>query len=315
MLSFASPSLRVGCFLAAFLLNFAPSGMAQTLDITSGIHTYVALTNTTVNLSGQCELHLTATNNKMTTVAPLQAMPGCVVHLNSEDAWLFLDGTRPYNVDLAQIRVNGALAANRVNVRLVQYGMGSVVIPHSPDYLPLRVFSGSQFTGSSAQASIDTYYSTNSIYGSGSALLNGSIGSFILKRGYAATFAQDSKGTGISRAYVAAEGDLKVGALPAGLGGAVQFVQVYPWVWNSKKGWAGQVSADSQMVDPHWNYNWNNGDQSIASQLYQPMQWGSGYAGSTINSKQGSTMVLGYNEPNGADQANPKGCIAAERAF
>jgi len=181
---FVSVAPRSSPLIAAFVLAIASSGLAQTLDITGGIHTYVALSNTTVNLSGQCELHLTATNNKMTTVTPMQAMPGCVIHLNSEDAWLFLDGTRPYNVDLTQIRVNGALAVDQVNVRLVQYGMGSVVIPHSPDYLPLQVFTGSQFTGSSAQASIDTYYSTNSIYGSGNALLNGSIGSFILKRGY-----------------------------------------------------------------------------------------------------------------------------------
>jgi len=305
MLSFASKSSRISWFLAVFLLNFESSGVAQTLDIIGGIHTYVALTNTTVNLSGQCELHLTATNNKMTTVTAAQAMPGCVINLNSPDAWLFLDGTRPYNVDLSQIRVNGALAVIQSNVRLVEYGMGSVVIPHSPDYLPLQAFSGSQFSGLSVQASIYTYYSTNSAYGSGgSALLNGSIGSFILKRGYAATFAQDSNGRGISRAYVAADGDLEVGMLPAGLSGAVQFMRVYPWVWNSKKGWAGAVSADSQLVDPLWNYNWNKNAQSTPSQLYQPMQWGSGYSGSDLNFKRGSTLVLGYNEPDGANQAN-----------
>ena len=282
----------------ALFVSIPLIGMGQTLDISSGIQTYVALTNTTVNLSGQCELHLTATNNKMTTVASQDAMPGCIINLNSPDAWFFLDGTRPYRVNLNQILVNGAAAVVGSNVRLVEYGMGAVVIAQSPSYLPLQVFSGSQFTGSSAQPSIYTFYTGTN------APLNGVISSFILKRGYAATFAQNADGTGISRAYVAADGDVKVGVLPGALNGAVQFVRVYPWIWHSKKGWAGGAGGDMQKVDATWNYDWNTGAFSDVSFAYAPQQWGGGYNASGINPKRGSILVLGYNEPDSASQAN-----------
>jgi len=283
-------------------------GRGQSLDIVSGVQTYLALTNTTVNMSGQCELHLTATNNMMTTVTPLDAMSGCAINLNSPDAWLFLDGTRPYRVNLGQFFVNGAPAKLGSNVRVVEYGMGTVVIPHPPTYQPLQVFSGSQFTGSSNQLTLYTYYNgTTSINGETNNVavpLNGGISSFILKRGYAATFAQNADGSGISRLYVAAMGDIRVGALPAGLSGAVGFVRCYPWIWKSKKGWAGGDNSDALLVDAPWNYDWGAGAVSSSSCEYAPMQWGNGYDGNTINNKQGSTMLLGFNEPDSSSQAN-----------
>lgn len=294
------------CPLVVFFLPLLSYG--QSLNISGGVQTYLSLTNVTVNLSGTCELHLTATNNMMTTVTPLDAMPGCVVNLNSPDAWLFLDGTRPYRVNLKQFYINGAPAVLGTNVRLVEYGMGTVVIAQSPSYQPITVFSGSQFSGSSTPLSLYVYYNgaTTVIAGETNNTdvpFTGAVQSFTLKRGYAATFAKNADGSGPSRVYIAAEGDVQIGSLPPGLKGTVGFIRCYPWVWAPKKGWAGGDGGDALLVDAPWNYDWGSGAKSAASCEYAPMQWGNGYS-SSINNKQGTTMLLGFNEPNSSSQAN-----------
>ncbi len=99
-----APSLRSfrRPLLWALLLLFPLPGMAQILDISGGIQTYVSLTNTTVNMTGRSELHITAASNPI---------PGCVINLNSSDAWFFLENIQPSNVIanyLSQIQVSGA---------------------------------------------------------------------------------------------------------------------------------------------------------------------------------------------------------------
>ena len=263
----------------------------QTLTITNGIQTCTALTNTTVNLSGRSELHVTATNNPI---------PGCLINLNSSDAWFFMDNLQPASVvssQLGQITVNGAAAVANSNVRVVEYAMGAVVIPQAPGFLPLEVFSGSQFTGSSMQLGLYTYYNSANL-----GALNNTISSFKLKRGYMATFAQQADGSGISRAYVAQDGDLEVGTLPGGLNDAVGFVRVFPWRWTGKKGWAGAVQP---LVNPLWSYDWDNVAISTRNAEYVPMRHDANWnAYANINNKPDSTHALGFNEPDKADQAN-----------
>lgn len=75
--------LLVLCLGAATL--FPRSAFAQTLSLSNGVHTYVALTNFTVTMTGRCELRITATANPI---------PGCIIHLNSPDAWFILANIR-----------------------------------------------------------------------------------------------------------------------------------------------------------------------------------------------------------------------------
>src|SRR5215468_4637979 len=106
--------LRDQCFLAV-LASVPLSAAAQTLSIDGGIQTYGALTNTTVTMTGRCELRITATNNPI---------PGCLINPNSPDAWFFLPGIRPEAVStsyLSQVRMSGAPAAAGSNCRLDQY--------------------------------------------------------------------------------------------------------------------------------------------------------------------------------------------------
>ena len=129
------------------------------------------------------------------------------------------------------------------------------------------------------------------------------IGSFKLKRGYSCTFAQNVDGTGASRVFIAQDGDLEVGVMPTNLDHQCSFVRVFPWRWTGKKGWGGTADSTAMMVDPVWSYDWGNGATSTLDTEYVPMQWGGGYS-TGINSKQKSTSLAGFNEPDSTGQAN-----------
>jgi len=264
---------------------------AQSLTITNGIQTYTGLTNTTVTMTGRAELRVTATNNPI---------PGSLIHLNSPDAWLFLPGIRPSVVAstyLSQVRVNGANAVSGGNVRIVEYAMGAVVIPHAPGFQPLQVFSGANFTGASNFLSQYTAYSDgNGTLGA----MNNTISSFKLKRGYIATFAQNGNGTGISKNFVAQDGDLDVSIMPAGLDDSVSFVRVFPWRWTAKKGIAGNIP---QNLNVRWYYNWDINQNSTLDWEYVPIRQTRYWPGLGQNwQTRGSSHLLGYNEPDNPDQ-------------
>jgi autotransporter-associated beta strand protein len=265
----------------------------QTLTITNGIQTYVTLTSTTVTMSNRCELRVTGTNNPIA---------GSIINLNSPDAWFFLPNIRPSVVSasyLGQVRVNGAAAAAGTNCRLDQYAMGSVIIPQSPGFSPLQVFTGPNFIGASAQFGIYTYYNTPGALG----VMNRNIGSFKLKRGYSATFAQSADGTGISKVFVAQDGDLDVGIMAAELDHACSFLRVIPWRWTSKKGYGGGDGATT-ICEPLWFYDWGDGSTSTLDREFIPIKWDETGNYNNINNKQKSTQVLGYNEPDSCSQAN-----------
>ena len=283
-------SMKSWLMLVAASLFSAVAG-AQTLNIGNGIHTHNALTNTTVTMTGHCELRLTAASNPM---------PGCVIHLNSPDAWLLLPNIRPSAAAslLGLIRVNGAGAVSGGNIRVDEFAMGSVLVPHGPAFRPLRVFSERNFLGSSAaNFALYTYY-TNAGLGA----FDRAIRSFKLKRGYMATFAQRDDGGGASEVFVAQDGDLEVGVLATNLDRSVRFVRVLPWRWTSKKGWAGGVQP---LVRPHWNYDWDNVATSTVDAEYVPMRHNANWnAYANINNKQRSAHALGFNEPDQANQAD-----------
>lgn len=290
--------LLFNLMIAAFS-GFSLAVSAQTLTITNGIQTYGALTNTTVTMTGQCELHITATTNPI---------PGCTINLNSPDAWVLLPNIRPSVVSnlLSQFLVNGAAAVYNSNTRVVEYAMGTVVIPHSPSITPLQICSGPDFLGASTNLGLYTYYNNSAALG----VFNQNIGSFTLKRGYMATFAQNVDGTGASQVFVAQDADLNVGFLSANVIQPISFVRVFPWRWTAKKGWGG--STFISMTAPLSWYDWGNSPNSAEQNAagspldreYLPMKWSSSSGTSSINNMQNTTCVLGYNEPDSTSQAN-----------
>ena len=269
----------------------APGLRAQTLVITNGVRIYPALTNVTVTLSNRCELRVTAAANPLS---------GCVIRLDSEDAFLVLPGLLPSVARsyLTQVRVNGAAAVSGVNCRVTQYGAGSVILPHPSGFQSLELFEGPQFAGGSLPCATYVYYRGRALGG-----LDRHIGSFRLKRGYTATLAQNADGTGASRNYVAQDGDLDVSLLPVDLSGAVRFVFVAPWRWATKKGIAGDIEAPLKV---QWKYNWSISQNSTADLEYVPIRqsrYWPDLAGQNWQTRSASHL-LGYNEPDRPDQAN-----------
>ena len=263
----------------------------QVLNLSNDIQTSATLTNTTATLTGKSELHITGTGDPI---------PGCIINLNSPESWFFLDNLAPSAVNtnlLGRVRVSGAAAVLNTNARVVQFGMGTVVIPHAPGYAPLEVFDGANLTGPSKSLTCYTAYNDIAL---GSMKM--AISSFRLKRGYMATFAQQENGTGISKCYVAQDGDLEIGILPTTLNDNVRFIRVFPWRWVSKKGICGNIE---QNLNVKWLYNWNLDRTSTLDWEYVPIRQLRYWPDLNQDWKyRGATHVLGYNEPDHSDQAN-----------
>jgi hypothetical protein len=282
---------RRGAVLACALGLFAPGAFSQTLNLSDDIHRVATLASTTATLTGVSELHITGTGDPFS---------GSIINLNTPDAWFFLDNIVPSTVSssfLSRVRVNGANAVLDSNVRVVQYGQGAVVIPHGPTFAPLTVYDGANFGGSSSQLSQYTAYDAAAL-----GALSNAISSMRLKRGYVATVAVEENGTGVSRNYVAQDGDIDIPLLPSGLDNAIKFVRVFPWRWTTKKGVAGDPG--SQLAN-QWDYNWNISKNSSIDKEYVAIRQTRWWPGLGQDWKaRGINTLLGYNEPDSADQSN-----------
>lgn len=263
----------------------------QTLDLHDESVSLPSISDTNVTLTGDSELHVTSSR---------VVIRNSIINLDSEDAWLFLESVKPSAVVsgfLDQVRVNGSQAIHDVNVRVVQHGLGSVILPHAHDFHPLEVFSGPHFTGTSQALDQYTYYSDVD-HSSFDPLplgdLNENISSFTLKRGYMATLATNPDGSGLSQVFVAQDEDLTVPLLSPGFDNSVEFVRVLPWRWVSKKG-ASDLAPD--ILDAAWHYNWNNSLDSTFDYEYVPIRqqrWWPSYP----HARENVTHLLGYNEPD-----------------
>jgi hypothetical protein len=278
--------LSIGLFLALL-----PSAFAQSLFISESVRREASLTNTAVTVEGRGGLVITGTGDPLA---------GTTVNLDSADAWLLMTEFPPSQVSasfLSRVHVQGAPATAGVNVRVVQYGEGAIVVPQGDDFVPLEVFNERYFVGSPKQLTAYTKYN-NALLGSTTTAFR----SFRLKRGYMVTFATQENGTGTSRCYVAADGDLEIGRLPASLEDDLHFVRVFPWRWGTKKGIAGNIESG---LGVGWKYNWNLNENSPANWEYVPIRQIRYWPNLDQDWKaRGATHLLGYNEPDHTDQAN-----------
>jgi autotransporter-associated beta strand protein len=282
----------------------APSATAV-LALDNQVATYATLPSTAVTMTGKSELWITGSTAPVT---------GSTFHLDSEDAWLFFPNIKPSVVNstyLAQVRAGGRTAVHGSTVRVVQYGTGTVVIPHAPTFRPLEVFTGPNFSGTAASFNQYTYYNTAATLGG----MQEAVSSFRLARGYMATFATEANGSGASKVYVAQDHDLDISFLPGELDNAVKFVRVLPWRWVAKKG-TSDLGADP--LDAAWRYNWNNNLESTLDWEYVPIRQQRYWPG-LPTSKQNVTALLGFNEPDNpvedAYQTLGNGSVDAAIAF
>ncbi|MBN1804199.1 MAG: discoidin domain-containing protein [Sedimentisphaerales bacterium] len=272
-----------------FLLSF--TAKADTINIVDDVYTYTSLTGDVVNMSGVSELHITDATTPIS---------GCTINLNSTDSFFFLENIKPSVANstyLSQVKVSGANAVLNTNVRVVEYAAGAVIIPQSSTFQPLQVFSDENFQGSSAKLNQYTQYNNSSL-----GTMANNISSFILKRGYTATFAQNENGTGYSKNYVAQDCDLEIGVLPTKLNDTISFVRVFPWRWTSKKGICGNIGSNLNIK---WWYNWNIDQNSSLDKEYVPIRQERWWPSLSQNwQTRGASHLLGYNEPDSSEQAD-----------
>ncbi|MBK1833119.1 glycosyl hydrolase [Roseibacillus ishigakijimensis] len=228
------------------------------------------------------------------------ALPESYLHFTASDGWALFPDLKPSIVAkryLERLVVNHEPAVVDKNIRLVAYGTGTVVIPHGPDYQALTLFSDQGLKGERAGFVCYQNYGSEAI-----GALAGTASSFVLKRGYTATLAENEDGTGVSRNYVAQDADVVIEELPAGLQDSVRFIRVFPWRWTAKKGIAGGITGN---LDVGWFYDWNIGARSSLDVEYVAIKQKRYWPGMNQNWKdKGINHLLGYNEPDRPDQAN-----------
>ena len=175
------------------------------------------------------------------------------------------------------------------------YHNGSIIRPHNENSSYLTVFSENNFNGEFGNIFNNNVYLDESIPNG----LNNDISSFILKKGYMATFAENNDGTGNSKVFIASEEDIIIDELSEYLNNRISFIRVLPWNWVSKKGTAGDI----QYMNNDWFYKWSNNGNSNLDREYTPMAWGKGAADDDndieiIKNKYKSTHLLAFNEPD-----------------
>lgn len=225
------------------------------------------------------------------------------INLLDAESWVYFQEDNPDDLlaSTSRLWVNDEPSIVDQNLRINQYYQhGAIVRKRDLTYLPLTIFSDAALGGGSTGLGESTIYAGNSI----PAGMNNQTKSFVLKRGYMATFAIQDNGTGKSKVYIASEEDLRVDDLPAALQGNVSFIRVLPWNWASKKGTGGLITG----LDAAWFYNWGNGENSKPNDEYVPMAWGAGAALpaplNLVIQKEKVTHLLGFNESdNCADQS------------
>ena len=197
--------------------------------------------------------------------------------------------------NLGQIKVNGSAAVYQTNLRLDHYYLnGCVIRANLAATTPLTVYDSANLQGTLALITVNTLHSGTAIAGS----MNNKIESFILKKGFMVTFANDDDGTGKSKNYIASEEDLVINSLPTALQNAISFIRVMPWNWVTKKG-RTDIETD---LNTSWVYKWNNTLNTTLDWEYAPMAWG--WTGAevadipTYTGKYNSTHVMSFNEPD-----------------
>lgn len=232
---------------------------------------------------------------ELNTGAPFA--PGASVELASAIAWVSLPAVKPRSVSenmLPVLTVNNQPAIYPDNIRIDNYySSGSIVRMENSTTAPLTLYDEPDLTGNSVKITINQVHSGSEIAGG----MNNNLSSFLLKRGFMVTMAVNDDGTGLSKVFIAAEEDLKIDRLSAGLDNQISFIRVVPWNWASKKGIGGQLTG----LNESWNYAWNNTGQSTIDREYVPMAWGKGGADDQSDidlyrNKYKATHVLAFNE-------------------
>ena len=250
---------------------------------------YCVLDGKTVDVSDAVDIHITA-NDK-----PIQK--GSSVNLGSDHTWLIIDNIIPSKVIsdyLKYVTINGAPAQNGVNCRVAIYLNGAAVIPTPNEVMSCQGTDGS-FT---------LNVGNNNNLGENNNTMTG----FTLRRGYMATLASGTNGSGHSQVYVADHADLTV-TLPEALDRRVSSVNIKPWQYLSKKGWGDKSGATKgPQLRATWYWTWSAGYNSTTDMEYVPCRQHRYWPGAAEVNDKTATASLSLNEPEHAEQHTSDKC-------
>ncbi len=235
------------------------------------------------------------------------------VNLTSDSAWLILEGVLPSEAILSHfsyISINGQPAVNNLNIRVTNYLRGCAIMAHSPNYEALTLYKDAAFTGDQMKCIPYKYYKIADL---GS--FDNTVSSFKLKKGYMATLAQNENGTGFSKVFIADAQDIEISTLQVGLNDKVSFVRVFPWRYSDKKGFGSGLPDFNRTIIPvkltnsGWFYHWGTTSaEDLTDVEFVPTRWNAKSLTDTrwkeILDINYSSHLLGFNEPDGAEQAN-----------
>ena len=262
----------------------------------------VASVNSSITLDKPVEFHIT---NAEECIAE-----GVTIDITHEDAWVIFDNVTPKQVIdkyLWQIKSNGETITNKENCFVNIYKRGAAVMVHGKNFLPLTVYTGTDFGGESKTYKPGKYTSLGTTF-------DNNIKSLKIKRGYMVTVAQSNSGKGYSRVFMAHDNDIEISDLMDSkqckngnaLYNKISFIRVSRLQMPTKKGVV--FSGMSDALNCSWDYNYDCGEGSQSpDQEHVPMfhhvGWNSWAATGTQSDITGITHALGFNEPwNTADE-------------
>ena len=276
------------------------SGGVTTDKYGNNTRTVVSLSGIKMDLTEPIDFHLISES------APLTR---CTINLANERAWLIFDNTLPSEVIstyLSQVHINGQAAKVNSNCRVVIYLNGAMVMPYDANETVLTGYDGEQYTGEALEYKVGSY--------NGLGKNANRIRSLRLKRGYMATLASGTSGSGYSRVYVADHADIEIPVLPKALYGRITSIVVKKWQYVSKKGWCSTTSNSSiatecKKMRATWFYTWSADRASTYDTEYIPIRqhiyWPSM---SQISGQTESTACLSFNEPEHSEQHTSDKC-------
>ncbi|MFK8058621.1 MAG: glycosyl hydrolase [Polaribacter sp.] len=268
------------------------------LAVTNSTIKIKALSNGNVNLEEEGYIEV------LDNTTPLET--GLIIDIKSGLSWVKVINLKPEVIStnhLTKFKVNNTVSVYKTNVRLDNYyGNGTIIRSNLSTNTPVTFYDKPNLTGTSVSLTVDAIHSGSSITN-----LDNKIESFVLKRGFMLTIADDEAGTGKSKNYIASETDLTINKLPTHLLNNISFVRVVPWNWVTKKGVAfnntgiNDVGGTATTLGNSWFYRWSNTHDSTLDGEYAPMSWGAGGAdddADIIKYKQEykATHVLSFNE-------------------
>lgn len=264
-----------------------------------------------VNLTEAVDYTITSSNTPFATTGSID--------IQNPDATVVFENIRPSVVIsryLKKITANGTALVNGTNARVSIYRHGTIVFAHSDN----KNADGTPFYPV-VMCSDDNCTQVIGSYNNTSRNISGpwkdAARSFILKRGYMCTVANEANGTGYSHCYIANSADRKI-TLNKYLAGKLGFFRIFQWQWPTKLGMS-DARAENILVGTNasWFYDWGAGTKSQTDFEYVPQRHheagnsnSNGYKGAweswtNINASDNTcTHVLGQNEPDNTSGGN-----------